>query len=94
MKTDICPRCGENEVRARIEPERKVKVAPEKNVLVVRDKRRYECGFCHWWSEAAWNGVVWVWETAPKLGVKQRVALEERIKRLKKKRRARGGKGK
>ena len=94
MKSDICPRCGENAIRTIISPERKVKLVPERNVLMVGDTRRDDCGVCHWWSEAKWNGHAWKWQTAPKQGPKQKALLDLRLLRIKKKRRAFGGKGK
>jgi len=93
VKPSVCPRCEMNAVVTTISPDRRLKIAPESNVLNKGDKRRDECGFCHWWSEAIWTGGVWRWGVVPRMGVKQRVALDLRIRRVKKKRRAFGGKG-
>jgi hypothetical protein len=88
-----CPRCNENAIKTTITPERAIKIAPKVNVLHVGDKREYNCGFCGWWSRGAWNGQIWQWVTAPKISPRQREHLMLRLERVKRKRRAFGGKG-
>ena len=80
-KEGPCPRCGEKELTTTLTPHRGASKQNKKG-----DKRRDDCGYCGWWSEGTFIKQEWEWITAPKLKDHERIALEKRLKKLKKER--------